>query len=60
MSRRWKPTLLDSDIREVYEINANCYIVKPSNLDGYIETVKIIQDFWMNLIQFPSGLNSLN
>ena len=51
---------LDSDIREVYEMNANCYIVKPSNLDGYIKTAKIIQDFWMNLVQFPPRLNSLN
>ncbi len=51
---------LESDIREVYEMNANCYVVKPSNLDGYIETAKIIQAFWMNLVQFPPRLNSLN
>ncbi len=41
----------DLDIREVWELNANCYIVKPSDLDGYIETVKKIHDFWMNLVQ---------
>jgi CheY-like chemotaxis protein len=44
----------DLDIREVYEMNANCYIVKPSDLDGYIETVKKLQDFWMTLVQFPA------
>ena len=31
------------DIREVYELNANCYIVKPSDLDGYTKTVKKIK-----------------
>jgi len=46
----------DLDIREVYEMNANCYIVKPSNLDGYIETVKKLQDFWMTLVQLPSRI----
>jgi len=43
----------DLDIREVYELNANCYIVKPSDLDGYIETVKKVQDFWMTLVLLP-------
>jgi len=48
----------DLDIREVYELNAACYIVKPSNLDGYTETAKKIQDFWMTLVQFPSRPSS--
>jgi two-component system, chemotaxis family, response regulator Rcp1 len=43
----------DLDIREVYELNANCYIVKPSDLDGYMETVKKLQDFWMTLVLLP-------
>ena len=49
---------LDLDIREVYEMNAACYIVKPFDLDGYTETVKKLQDFWMTLVQFPPGPNS--
>ncbi|HEY5039043.1 MAG TPA: response regulator [bacterium] len=51
---------LDSDIREVYEMNGNCYIVKPSNLAGYTEIVKKLHDFWMTLVQFPPRLNTLN
>jgi two-component system, chemotaxis family, response regulator Rcp1 len=43
----------DLDIREVYEMNANSYIVKPIDLDGYIETAKKIHDFWMTLAQLP-------
>ena len=46
----------DLDIREVYEMNANCYIVKPADLDGYIETAKKIHDFWMTLAQLPPRL----
>jgi CheY-like chemotaxis protein len=48
----------DLDIREVYELNAACYIVKPADLDGYTEAVKRIQDFWMTLVQFPILPNS--
>ena len=48
----------DLDIREVYELNAACYIVKPVDLDGYTEAVKKIQDFWMTLVQFPILPNS--
>jgi CheY-like chemotaxis protein len=44
----------DLDIREVYELNAACYIVKPADLDGYTEAVKKIQDFWITLVQLPT------
>jgi chemotaxis family two-component system response regulator Rcp1 len=47
----------DLDIREVWELNANAYIVKPSDLNGYIETVKKIHGFWMNLVQLPPRPN---
>ncbi len=43
----------DLDIREVWALNANCYIVKPSDMDGYIETVKKIRDFWMTVVLPP-------
>ena len=43
----------DLDIREVWELNANCYIVKPSDMDGYIAVAKKINDFWMNLVHLP-------
>ena len=47
----------DLDIREVYELNAACYIVKPSDLDGYTETVKKLNNFWMTVVQLPSRPN---
>ena len=48
----------DLDIREVYELNAACYIVKPVDLDGDTEAVKKSQDFWMTLVKFPILPNS--
>jgi two-component system, chemotaxis family, response regulator Rcp1 len=44
----------DLDIREVWALNANCYIVKPLDMDGYIETVKKIRDFWTTVVALPS------
>lgn len=43
----------DLDIREVWALNANCYIVKPTDMDGYIETVKKIRDFWTTVVVLP-------
>ena len=43
----------DQDIREVYELNAAGYIVKPSDIDGYIEVVKKLHDFWMTVAWPP-------
>ena len=48
----------DLDIREVWALNANCYIVKPSDMDGYIETVKKIRDFWLTLVVLPPKPNA--
>ena len=44
----------DLDIKEVYELNANCYIVKPATLDEYTETVRKIYTFWLTTVQLPT------
>ena len=43
----------DQDIRDVYELNAASYIVKPLDVDGYIEVVKKLHDFWMTVAWVP-------
>jgi len=44
----------DLDIRDVWAMNASCYIIKPSNLDEYTDVVKKIQTFWLTLVQLPT------
>lgn len=41
------------DIRQSYELQANCYITKPVDLDQFIEVVQITVDFWLSLVTLP-------
>lgn len=42
-----------ADIHRAYDLHANCYIAKPFDLDGVLEVVKSIQDFWTLTTQLP-------
>jgi len=43
-----------SDIGGAYELYANCYIQKPLELDGFIETVKSIHRYWLQMAELPA------
>lgn len=43
----------EEDIIKSYELNANCYITKPINLDQFIKIVKSIEDFWLTIVKLP-------
>ena len=32
---------------------ANCFITKPANLDHFINVLKSLEDFWINMIRYP-------
>lgn len=42
------------DINAAYDLNANCYVVKPVDLDEFTFTIRGIEDFWMRLASLPS------
>jgi two-component system, chemotaxis family, response regulator Rcp1 len=41
------------DIARSYADHANCYIVKPVNLDGLMEVIKSIEQFWVTVVRLP-------
>jgi len=43
----------DEDILKAYDLNANCYITKPVDLDQFIRVVKSIQEFWLTVVKLP-------
>ena len=43
----------EEDIIQTYDNNANCYITKPVELDSFIEIVKSIENFWLNIVKLP-------
>jgi DNA-binding response OmpR family regulator len=47
----------EQDVVNTYESHANCYIVKPVELDEFIKVVSCINDFWLTIVKLPPNLN---
>ena len=45
----------EEDILRSYDLNANCYIVKPVDLEKFITVVRYIEEFWLAIVQLPVG-----
>jgi two-component system, chemotaxis family, response regulator Rcp1 len=43
----------EADILRSYRLHANCYIIKPVNLDGFLDVVKSIDSFWLSVVRLP-------
>jgi two-component system response regulator len=44
----------EEDVLQVYDLNANCYIVKPIDLEQFIKVVRSIEQFWLTIVKLPS------
>jgi two-component system, chemotaxis family, response regulator Rcp1 len=38
-----------------YQLQANCYITKPVDLEQFITVVRSIEDFWLTIVTLPQG-----
>jgi chemotaxis family two-component system response regulator Rcp1 len=43
----------EADILKSYQLQANCYLSKPVELDAFEGLVKSINDFWLNQVKLP-------
>ena len=43
----------DADILRSYRLHANCYITKPVGLDGFLQIVHSIDNFWLSVVKLP-------
>jgi chemotaxis family two-component system response regulator Rcp1 len=43
----------EADIVKSYELQANCYLSKPVQLDAFESLVKSINDFWLTKVKLP-------
>ncbi len=43
----------EKDVLSAYGLNANCYITKPVDLEKFIEVVKSVDHFWVNIVALP-------
>ncbi|MGH9630347.1 MAG: response regulator, partial [Bryobacteraceae bacterium] len=44
----------EQDIHRVYNLNANCYVTKPVDLEEFLDVVRSIEDFWLTIVTLPS------
>jgi two-component system, chemotaxis family, response regulator Rcp1 len=50
----------DADIQRSYQANANCYITKPVDLEGFLKVVKSIDSFWLTVVKVAAGSTLMN
>jgi len=43
----------DNDIKKAYELHANCYVKKPTDLDEYLSVIKACESFWLHVVRLP-------
>ena len=44
---------LEEDIMQSYDRYANCYILKPGDLNQFLEVTRSIEEFWLTIVKLP-------
>ena len=45
----------EQDILRAYDLHANCYINKPVDLEEFLRVVKVIEEFWLEIVKLPQA-----
>ena len=43
----------EKDILKSYDLHANAYISKPLDFDQFVNVVKSIENFWLEIVKLP-------
>lgn len=43
----------EDDVARAYQMYANCYVRKPIDLNRFIDVVKVIENFWLSIVELP-------
>jgi len=43
----------EQDVDRAYESRANCYVVKPVEMDRFFSVVRAIEEFWLGVVTLP-------
>jgi two-component system, chemotaxis family, response regulator Rcp1 len=44
----------EDDLRHMYDLHANSYVTKPTDLQQFMTVVKLIEDFWLGVVRLPA------
>jgi CheY-like chemotaxis protein len=50
----------EADVLEAYDAHANCYIVKPVDLDKFLSVARVIETFWLGTVMLPPDQGDWN
>lgn len=45
----------NADVNAAYDLNANCYVVKPMDLAEFTKAIRGIEDFWLRVAMLPGS-----
>ena len=45
----------EEEIIRSYNLHANCFLIKPIDLNKFFEVVRSIEDFWLTLVKLPKS-----
>jgi two-component system, chemotaxis family, response regulator Rcp1 len=51
-------SVAERDLVRTYGLHANAYVVKPIDLDQFVEVVRGIKDFWLTIVKLPPRTES--
>lgn len=43
----------EADVLKAYRLHANCYIPKPVDFDRFLEVVRSVEHFWVQVVSLP-------
>jgi len=43
----------EEDVVRSYELNANAYLTKPVDFDGFVDIVNRLENFWFTVVKMP-------
>lgn len=43
----------ENDIIRTYDLGANSYIVKPVDIDQFVSAIKVLEDYWFQIVVLP-------
>jgi len=44
---------LEQDVNKAFDLQANSYLVKPSDTDAMVETLEKVEGYWLRINQYP-------
>jgi CheY-like chemotaxis protein len=45
----------EEDIENAYNLGANSFIMKPVTFEGLVQAMKVVTEYWFQLVQLPAG-----